>query len=688
MTAVSPRRCFVYGCLLLAAHLLSVGHARAQVAGLPPSWSDLVERWNESGENALSYEEVEELYEQFSTHPVCLNDTLGAGLRQFFFITPFQCDALRAYIEQRGELLSVQELLLVPGFDAAAVALLTPVVTVCRSERPSSFAWSDLWRNAHHSLVVGASGTVERSRGYEEEIYEGDPYRLYWRYRYRAGKHVQLQLSGDKDAGEALFAGSQRQGFDHYGFHLMLSDIGILKRLIVGDYNLQFGQGTTLWTGFAPYTVLGGVGFRAARGIAPASAYLEYSYLTGMAATVTPVKPLEITLFCAYTPLDATVNRSLSDSLRDGLPLVQSIYLSGYHRTATEIAKRHQLNELLYGAQVTYRRTNWKVGLTGYRMSMDKFIQPGKYRYNYYYFTGHENSNVGVDAAYRHGNFLTYGECSLSQNRHKAAMAGLDWMYAPSSLIGAVVYHYDAWYWNLHSDALSVGGYTRNEQGLMLTARTPLPAHIRSEASLAWCRFPEMRSTAYGPSHALDTRLRLSKELFARFSVSILYRFRRQDANVKEAGEYLLFPSLRHQWQTDLHYDVVNWHYGVRLSVADYRLQEEHYRGFLVHGDVQWVPSTVPVSLAVRMSAFDVEDYDARIYAVENGLAFDNSGVFFNHRGLRFYTVIHYDMNRWLALAAKYSLSRYLDDSLFGSGYDALGTNHRQQWYLQMRLKF
>lgn len=659
----------------------------AQEANLPQSWVDMVELWNESSKTFISLEEVEDLYERFSSTPICLNDTLDEGLRQLFFVSPFQCDALKAYIAQRGMLLSVEELNLVPGFDETTVMLLKPVVNLCYKATPLSLAWSDLLHRGHHSLTLGSSGTVERARGYREHIYEGDPYRLYWHYRYRVGNHVQLQLSADKDAGEALFAASQRQGFDHYGFHIQLDDVGRLKRFVLGNYTLQFGQGATLWTGFAPYTVLGGLGYREARGIAPSSPYAEYGYLTGVATTVALDPAWEISLFCAYTPIDATVNQKLLDSVREGLPLVQSIYQSGYHRTETELAKRHQLNEWLYGANVTYRKTHWKVGVTGYRMTLDKYIQPAKYRYNYYYFTGHENSNVGIDAAYRYRNVISYGEFSLSQNLRKAVLAGTDWLYAPSGQVGFLIYHYDAWYWNLHSDAFSVGGHTRNEQGLMLTSRVQLSPRMQSESSLSWCRFPEMRSSAYAPSHAFDVRFRLRRELLHRLSAALFYRYKRQDANIKENGVYLLHPFHRHQWQADLNYHTDGWHYGVRLAVVDYRLHEEHSQGMLLHSDLKWSPPSVPVSMAVRLSYFDVEDYDARIYAVENGLAYDNSGVFFNHRGVRLYAVLHYELNRWLTLAAKYSISHYLDGNMFGSGYESTNADHRQQWHLQLRLK-
>lgn len=659
----------------------------AQIVDLPLAWQEMVELWNETAESTISIEDVEEVFEWFSVHPIDLNDTVDDGLQQLFFVSPFQCAAVHAYIEQYGAFLSVEELLLVPGFDESMVSLLRPIVRIGVVESSSKLLWSDLWKKGNHNLIMGANGIVERARGYRENIYEGSPYRFYWRYRYRAGNHVQLQFSADKDAGEALFAHSQQQGFDHYGFHLLISDVGKLRRFIVGDFNLQFGQGATLWSGFAPYSTLGSLGFRSSRGVVPASAFAEYGYLSGFATTVSLSKPWEVTVFLAYTPLDATVPSSLIGEIREGLPLVQSIYLSGYHRSKTEISKRHQLDELLYGTHIRYHNPNLRIGFTGYRMKLNKFVQPREDRYNYYYFRGYENVNLGLDATYRYGNLLTFGEVAFSQNRCMAGVAGMDYFYGASNRLGFSFHHYDARYWNLHADAPSLGGYTRNEDGVTLTATATLPARIYTESAVSWCRYPEMRSTAYGPSHVFVFRTRLSRHFSQSFSTTFLYQFKRQDANVKIDTDYFLFPSRRHQCQLDLRYDATAWHYGLRMAWVGYQLYEDCSRGWLVHGDVKWSPISVPLSLSFRMSLYDVNDYDARIYAVESGVAFDNSGIFYYHRGVRCYAVLHYDISRWFSLAFKYSINHYLDGNLFGSGYDALNTKHRHQWHIQLQLK-
>ena len=47
-------------------------------------------------------------------------------------------------------------------------------------------------------------------------------------------------------------AEQNKYGFDYYSLHFMKDGLGSVKRLIVGDYQLQFGQGLVLGAGFNP----------------------------------------------------------------------------------------------------------------------------------------------------------------------------------------------------------------------------------------------------------------------------------------------------------------------------------------------------------------------------------------------------------------------------------------------------
>ena len=94
---------------------------------MPQEWMDYIDQYGESVPDEM-YDEIEGVYLRFADNPININDTSSASLSNLFFITPFQLAALRAYIQQTGPILSLNELSLVKGFDSTTVAMLKPII--------------------------------------------------------------------------------------------------------------------------------------------------------------------------------------------------------------------------------------------------------------------------------------------------------------------------------------------------------------------------------------------------------------------------------------------------------------------------------------------------------------------------------------------------------------------------------
>ena len=91
----------------------------------------------------------------------------------------------------------------------------------------------------------------------------------------------------EKDPGEEFFTGSKKQGFDFYSGHFFMKNFGVLKALAVGDYQAQFGQGLTFWSGLAFGKSADAIGIkRNAVGLRPYTSVDENRFLRGVATTV------------------------------------------------------------------------------------------------------------------------------------------------------------------------------------------------------------------------------------------------------------------------------------------------------------------------------------------------------------------------------------------------------------------
>ena len=84
--------------------------------------------------------------------------------------------------------------------------------------------------------------------------FKGSPGKIYGRFRSQHSKDFSIGLTFEKDAGEqfAWSPDSNQYGFDYYSFHFLKENVGKFKKVIVGDYQMQFGQGLILGAGFNP----------------------------------------------------------------------------------------------------------------------------------------------------------------------------------------------------------------------------------------------------------------------------------------------------------------------------------------------------------------------------------------------------------------------------------------------------
>jgi hypothetical protein len=97
---------------------------------------------------------------------------------------------------------------------------------------------------------------MERSRGFTPDSlgntrYLGSRQRYFFRYKYVFKNQLQFGITGDKDAGEQFLKGAQRYGFDFYTMHLFARNLGIVKRLAIGDYTVNIGQGLLTYQSLA-----------------------------------------------------------------------------------------------------------------------------------------------------------------------------------------------------------------------------------------------------------------------------------------------------------------------------------------------------------------------------------------------------------------------------------------------------
>ncbi|WP_332368853.1 hypothetical protein [Spirosoma telluris] len=219
----------------------------------------------------------------------------------------------------------------------------------------------------------------------------------------------------EKDPGEQINwePSARHYGMDYVSFHAQVQNRGRWRTILLGDYQLQVGQGLVLSAGF----VLGKSAEtvqtvrRPTLGARPYTSLTEYGYFRGGTATYALSRSLDLTLLAARNRRDAHTS---ADSSESGM-MATSLQTSGLHRTQSEIDDQGSLLETNLGAHLLYHnRRQVQLGLTFLRTSFDKFFQKRDLPYNQYEFTGRQNLVVGVHGGYIWRNWNLFAEVARS----------------------------------------------------------------------------------------------------------------------------------------------------------------------------------------------------------------------------------------------------------------------------------
>ncbi len=596
---------------------------------------EALEQWVEETDNEQAAGEMHDQWLQLQASPPNINDTHALG--RLFFLSPFQRQALGNYIALYGQLLSLKELLFVPGFDSATVVFMTPLVRV------EPYVPRRRWRfdEGRHRIVTAVGGTVEQAAGYRDSSYEGDNFRALLCYNYSLYDRLDVRFVVDKDPGEPW-------GQSNFvGYHLMLNHVGPLERLVVGRYNLQFGQGLTLWTGLRPFNILGASPVRFGQGVRQAATFYEEDYQQGLAACLNLGRGVRLSVFGSRVE-----------------------------------------DETLAGGHLEYRHGNLIVGATVAHTALDSAPRLRDYLYNYYYFRGNRQLNAGVDVVYQWQRLLLYGEASMGENGAPAAIGGFTLQPDSRNRISLTARYFHPEYHNLHSQPFAIGS-GQGEQGVTLDAESRLPLEVTLLASVDLHSFPVLRYADYSPSTGEWLRLQLSRQWGGWLTSTLRYSYRRKARNIPNIDStlYLGENTLRQQWQGELRAETGPWRFTARAVYALFDSENnEGQRGGLVSVAARYAQRRLQASAALAW--FDVDGYYARIYFSETNLQYAWSMPALYGRGLRAHAVLRYAFSQHFTLAAKYALTYMPGQESIGSGDAETEGPFRQTWMLQMRLGF
>ncbi len=621
--------------------------------------------------------------EYYYYHPINLNRTNAEELRQLELINEIQIQRLLKHIEENGDLLALEELQSIKGFDLQSIHMLRPFCSVSDAEKYSKPNLHTVLHEGESNLLLRSTRLIEQKKG----PFLGNPWGLYSRYRFQYYKRLSLGITAEKDPGEEFFKGSQKKGFDFYSAHLFIQDFKGIKQLAVGDYQAQFGQGLTFWPGLA---FSGGLGVsslkRAARNLVPYTSAQEDQFLRGIGITMEKGK-IETTVFLSRKKIGGTL---VIDEI-SGIQKISSLYTNGLHRTINELEKKERTREELLGFHSSYRSRRFELGFTavGRRLEFEQSIKEQPYQK--YYPRDKEQLNMGIDYSYYLNNCLFYGEISRSDNNGFSMLNGLIWVPSKYIGVGMLQRNYGRYYTPISSNALGSNSRNSNERGTYLNLELNLSRTISFQSNSNIYAYPWLRYQIDAPSSGKDHSLQLNYCPSRSITAYVRFRIKERSRNSteQEQGVSGLHSQKNKNLRLHLSYQITE-HLRIqnRLEISEYELEEKKENGYLLYQDLQYSFQKWPITLTARYALFETESYQSRIYAYENDILYAFSIPPYYGVGSRYYLLLKWKIKKGIDLWFRFDQTAYLDRDSIGSGRDEILSTKRSQIKSQLRLKF
>ena len=428
-----------------------------------------------------------------------------------------------------------------------------------------------------------------------------------------------------------------------------------LEALVLGDYQVSFGQGLTAWSGLSFSKSSDIVSIKkSGSGIQPYSSVDENRFMRGIATTV-KLKKVNLTGFYSHKAIDAAVG----DSLADGQLVVSSLPVTGNHSTISEIANKHTVQETVYGGNATYAGKRVTIGASCIDDQLQASLQPTRGS-----ATKDSKSNhtftMGMDYAAIFYNMNFFGEIAHSSNNGLAYINGVIASLDPCLSITLLHRFYKGAYQNNWNSALAESAGA-TEKGLFIGAAITLTPKVTVNTYIDRFEFPWLKYQVDAPSSGNELCGQLNYTPSKKHNLSIRYMQRNKEKNTNAFTTIKYTEPIRSSnYRISLSYTVLpSLLLKNRFELLYIKQNETRHSGCLLYQDIVYHPLGKRLSGTLRYALFQTDSYDSRVYAYENDVPGSYSVPAYYDCGTRFYILLNYSISKYVECWLRYAQTTY-----------------------------
>jgi hypothetical protein len=625
----------------------------------------------------FNYEDLYENLFLLYQNPLDINKLGAEDLHSLHLLSNDQIKDFLMYRAENGPFTSLYELQVIPSFNRAVIDAILPFVTLEKRFEVGELKPTDMF------FIMRADQVFEDQKGYSEpEIFQGKPtqryvgskQRVYSRFRMSTARNFSLGFTAEKDAGE--------QGIDFLSFHGQLQNRGKWKNIVLGDYQVQIGQGLLATAGFAL-----GKGSEAINtvsrgnvGVRPYTSSLEAGFMRGASGTFVH-KNFEITPFISINKVDGSGGNPDNDEDRE----VSSLLDNGYHRTENERFKKNRVTQQDYGLNVVMKHTNGQIGLAGMLTQLDKTLVRKPTYYNEFDFNGSQNHLISLHFVQLLSNVRLSGEVARSKSGGLGAVLSATKPISKRADLALLLRNYDKDFHTFYGLGFGENSRSINEQGAYLGFKYYVHKKLTFNTFIDFFKFPSPKYAVAEPSNGNDFTARLTYTPKRTTALTAQYFFENKERNLPNTKPAEVVATDRST--AFLNFDhAFNKKFSVqsRLQRNDFKYAgEDRSVGYMALQDVAYETPNWRVN--ARVAYFDTDSYDSRIYAYERDVLYAVSFPAYYRKGVRTYLNLRYDVARNMSFYCRLARTQLIGDyESIGSGLDEIEGNRRTDIKIQL----
>lgn len=627
-------------------------------------------------------------------NPLNINTATEHDLRELFLLNELQINDFIRHREQFGTFLSIYELQALPTWDMFTIQYVVSFLKCDVAAADFNLNFKDALTKGNSQLFIKAKRILEQRKGFFKNAdgispYDGDPNHLYLRYRYEYGQSFKAGLTAEKDPGEKLFGKGSKYGFDFYSFFAYAKDINKTFSVVsLGDFAVSMGQGLILYNDFSSgkssYVMNVKKGGRSIR---PYSSVNEVNFFRGGGTVINLSKSLQATAFASYKPADALVDRDTV--INTDFDNFGNIRTDGYHRTDSEISAKNSIHQANFGGKLQYKLQNFKISLNGLYTGFDVALIRDEALYKKFLFAGKNLVNGSVDYSWRLRNMTFFGEAAMSDNGGFAQLHGVLMGLDPKVDLSAVYRNFAPDYQVINGNAFGEASLPVNEKGFYIGMEfRPMRNFALSGYADFW-QFPWASYRRNGPSEGREFLVKFTYTKRRKMEFYTQYKYEQKQLNLRtDAPVDLLSTQTLQRLRMHISYKInKEWEIKDRIEFAWYD-HAKYSRGVLMYQDVIFKPIAKPLSFTARYAIFDINSFDARIYAYENDLLYEFYIPFFYNRGTRFYINTRYRIGRNYTWEFRVGRTWFDNINVISSGNSQINGNAMTEIKTQLKIRF